>query len=116
MAYSSADISGGGSGCFMWGGDLVDMQVYGGGGQDIYIRAVASELGHETREIQPQIFSDENDLEDSKEAPDLPLFELNVIAAATNNFSSENKLGEGGFGPVYKVMLGLPLTNRGMIN
>ena len=23
--------------------------------------------------------------------------------AATNDFSSENKLGEGGFGPVYKV-------------
>lgn len=25
------------------------------------------------------------------------------IAMATNNFSIENKLGEGGFGPVYKV-------------
>lgn len=35
---------------------------------------------------------------------DLPLFELSSIAAATNNFSSENKLGEGGFGSVYKVI------------
>ena len=24
--------------------------------------------------------------------------------AATNGFSSENKLGQGGFGPVYKVI------------
>ncbi|PIN04206.1 Serine/threonine protein kinase [Handroanthus impetiginosus] len=29
-------------------------------------------------------------------------FTFAQIAAATNNFSSENKLGEGGFGPVYK--------------
>lgn len=28
---------------------------------------------------------------------------LTTILAATNNFSNENKLGEGGFGPVYKV-------------
>ena len=25
--------------------------------------------------------------------------------AATNSFSQENKLGEGGFGPVYKVII-----------
>ena len=30
-------------------------------------------------------------------------FDLSTIEAATNNFSDENKLGEGGFGPVYKV-------------
>ncbi|PIN20581.1 Serine/threonine protein kinase [Handroanthus impetiginosus] len=29
-------------------------------------------------------------------------FTFTQIAAATDNFSSENKLGEGGFGPVYK--------------
>ncbi|KAL5976162.1 hypothetical protein ACLOJK_020492 [Asimina triloba] len=46
-AYSSADISGGGSGrgCVMWSGDLMDLQVYADGGQDIYVRVVASELG-----------------------------------------------------------------------
>ena len=31
------------------------------------------------------------------------IYDLAVIANATNNFSSDNKLGEGGFGPVYKV-------------
>ena len=35
---------------------------------------------------------------------DLPTFNLSVLTKATRNFSSENKLGEGGFGPVYKVI------------
>ena len=34
---------------------------------------------------------------------ELPLFDLDTIMNATHNFSSENKIGEGGFGPVYKV-------------
>ena len=34
---------------------------------------------------------------------DLPLFDLDTLLNATNNFSSNNKLGEGGFGPVYKI-------------
>ncbi|KAF3453568.1 hypothetical protein FNV43_RR04008 [Rhamnella rubrinervis] len=40
-----------------------------------------------------------------KEDLELPLFDLSTIATATNNFSLANKLGEGGFGPVYKGML-----------
>jgi hypothetical protein len=34
---------------------------------------------------------------------ELPIFDLTTISKATNNFSIDNKLGEGGFGPVYKV-------------
>lgn len=34
---------------------------------------------------------------------DLKFFSFPSIIAATRNFSSDNKLGEGGFGPVYKV-------------
>ena len=34
---------------------------------------------------------------------DLTFFSLAIILAATRNFSSDNKLGVGGFGPVYKV-------------
>ncbi|XP_028204119.1 G-type lectin S-receptor-like serine/threonine-protein kinase At4g27290 isoform X1 [Glycine soja] len=34
-----------------------------------------------------------------------PLFEIDTILAATNNFSIENKIGEGGFGPVYRGKL-----------
>jgi len=33
------------------------------------------------------------------------LFTLRQIKAATNNFDFSNKIGEGGFGPVYKVFL-----------
>ncbi|KAF9662787.1 hypothetical protein SADUNF_Sadunf18G0090700 [Salix dunnii] len=38
------------------------------------------------------------------DAPALQVFSFESIKAATNNFSSENHLGEGGFGPVYKVL------------
>ncbi|KAI9125518.1 hypothetical protein K1719_002936 [Acacia pycnantha] len=38
-------------------------------------------------------------------APHLEEFSFAIIRAATNDFSVENKLGEGGFGPVYKGKL-----------
>lgn len=47
---------------------------------------------------------DSNLLEDSEEHIGLLLFDLDKITAATNNFSNTNKLGEGGFGTVYKVL------------
>ena len=34
-------------------------------------------------------------------------FDLSTIRAATHNFSIDNKLGEGEFGEVYKVMFSL---------
>jgi len=34
---------------------------------------------------------------------ELPLMEWKALAMATNNFSTDNKLGQGGFGIVYKV-------------
>ncbi|KAL5737868.1 hypothetical protein ACOSP7_030629 [Xanthoceras sorbifolium] len=37
--------------------------------------------------------------------PGLPLFSFSSVSAATDNFSIDNKLGEGGFGPVYKGKL-----------
>ncbi|KAM3264037.1 hypothetical protein P3L10_001031 [Capsicum annuum] len=40
--------------------------------------------------------------EDGREVQDLKIFSFGFISTATNNFSSENKLGQGGFGPVYK--------------
>ncbi|KAK1368529.1 Receptor-like serine/threonine-protein kinase [Heracleum sosnowskyi] len=36
---------------------------------------------------------------------ELPLVDFKRIVNATDNFSQDNKLGEGGFGPVYKGML-----------
>ncbi|XP_057993142.1 G-type lectin S-receptor-like serine/threonine-protein kinase SD1-1 [Hevea brasiliensis] len=43
--------------------------------------------------------------ESSEEDMELPLFDLVIISHATNKFSDSNKLGEGGFGPVYKGTL-----------
>ncbi|XP_028547367.1 G-type lectin S-receptor-like serine/threonine-protein kinase At4g27290 [Dendrobium catenatum] len=39
------------------------------------------------------------------EIAELFLFEMDIIKAGTNHFCNENKLGEGGFGPVYKGKL-----------
>ncbi|XP_059282933.1 G-type lectin S-receptor-like serine/threonine-protein kinase At4g27290 [Lycium ferocissimum] len=36
---------------------------------------------------------------------EIPLFDLSTITKATNNFSINRKIGEGGFGPVYKGIL-----------
>ncbi|XP_065619739.1 G-type lectin S-receptor-like serine/threonine-protein kinase At1g11330 [Quercus suber] len=40
-----------------------------------------------------------------KKAHDVSVFSYECITTATNNFSLESKLGEGGFGPVYKGKL-----------
>lgn len=49
--------------------------------------------------------------ESKDEVPDLPLFDFATILDATDNFSLNYKLGEGGFGPVYKVtMFGATLS------
>ncbi|CBI39910.3 receptor-like serine/threonine-protein kinase SD1-7 isoform X1 [Vitis vinifera] len=37
-----------------------------------------------------------------KKEVDLPMFSFASVSASTNNFCNENKLGEGGFGSVYK--------------
>ncbi|KAK9155978.1 hypothetical protein Sjap_003458 [Stephania japonica] len=43
--------------------------------------------------------------EDTDDEFSLPLLDFAIILAATDSFSCNNKLGEGGFGPVYKGML-----------
>ncbi|KAF3958983.1 hypothetical protein CMV_016160 [Castanea mollissima] len=48
-------------------------------------------------------FTTVNELQnDRKQGNDLRIFSYKCIMSATNNFSLENKLGEGGFGLVYK--------------
>ncbi|KAJ0254658.1 S-locus glycoprotein domain-containing protein [Hirschfeldia incana] len=39
---------------------------------------------------------------DQVDTPDLPTFSFSSVASATGDFSEENKLGQGGFGTVYK--------------
>ncbi|RWW47393.1 hypothetical protein BHE74_00046623 [Ensete ventricosum] len=44
-AYAQANISGSGSGCILWSTNLTDLRVYGNGGQDLYVRVAAADLG-----------------------------------------------------------------------
>ncbi|KAI9197640.1 hypothetical protein LWI28_001967 [Acer negundo] len=52
------------------------------------------------KELEGGIFATDED-----HSEEMHFFSLTTIKAATNNFSNENKLGEGGFGPVYKGQL-----------
>lgn len=45
----------------------------------------------------------DEDKDENQQDFELPLFNLSTMIEATDNFSDDNKLGEGGFGPVYKV-------------
>ncbi|KAL2496271.1 G-type lectin S-receptor-like serine/threonine-protein kinase [Forsythia ovata] len=99
-AYTHLDISKGGSGCLLWFEDLTNIKLLSEEGQYIYIRMASSELGRLGYK-----FTDDHHDENHKESIDLPLLDLNTITKATDNFSINNKLGEGGFGPVYKGLL-----------
>ncbi|CAL5408595.1 unnamed protein product [Camellia sinensis] len=115
-AYAKSDTAGGGSGCLLWYGDLIDIRSFPNpGDQTLYIRVTAADLVSrsdskekkntlvlrikKTRGSRPNIpFKDDENI-------DLPIFNIVTIANATNNFSISNKIGEGGFGPVYKGQL-----------
>lgn len=47
-AYANLDIRDGGSGCLVWFNNIVDVRKLSSGGQDLYIRVAASELGANT--------------------------------------------------------------------
>ncbi|KAK1396408.1 Receptor-like serine/threonine-protein kinase [Heracleum sosnowskyi] len=140
-AYAKADIRKGGSGCFLWFNDLIDIRGYTEDGQDIYIRMAASQLeepwgtglhrqvwiivvsvvlfvllsGISVCILKKKKLKREERLKFSSERIaltkieseelELPLIGFDIIEKATNMFSDNNKLGEGGFGPVYKGIL-----------
>ncbi|KAL4312374.1 hypothetical protein GQ457_01G005240 [Hibiscus cannabinus] len=132
-AYADLDIREGGRGCLLWFGELIDIIEYSEGGQDLYIRLAISDLDHIKRKgklkekekagviaisvivasgtiiigfllyvrkikLRKRGVHENEDIE-------LPVFDFATIAMATNNFSSNNMLGQGGFGPVYKGAL-----------
>ncbi|KAL7592390.1 hypothetical protein Lser_V15G35264 [Lactuca serriola] len=135
MAYSDTDIRGGGSGCLLWFNELKDVRVFppGNDGQDIFIRMASSELAQSLHEKKKKkrlnlkiillvvsvgfllivlsstwfwyAWRKRQDPQPRKDSMELPLFSFSTLARATASFSPENKIGEGGFGSVYKGML-----------
>ncbi|KAJ6725120.1 hypothetical protein OIU85_022979 [Salix viminalis] len=61
-------------------------------------------IREETREAQATVF-DGNSPDNIEEVKLEPLFKLQVLETATSNFDIANKLGQGGFGAVYRVSL-----------
>ncbi|KAL6841447.1 hypothetical protein ACP4OV_028965 [Aristida adscensionis] len=57
------------------------------------------------KHVQVASASNRHDDEEGMRSSDSLLYDLSTLRAATGNFSEENKLGEGGFGPVYKGTL-----------
>ncbi|KAI3675437.1 hypothetical protein L1987_85027 [Smallanthus sonchifolius] len=147
-AYTTSNISGTGSGCLLWFGDLIDIRTFAENGDALYIRFLShyvltdsiensrsSSAGRRVRVIVPVAlvvsvilvsiclfyrfngtrqqqegtsrnkFGHDPENRSGDEDLELPLFGLSTILKATNNFLINNKLGEGGFGPVYKGVL-----------
>nr|GMD94674.1 G-type lectin S-receptor-like serine/threonine-protein kinase At4g27290 [Ipomoea batatas] len=103
-AYTSLDISKGGSGCLLWFNDLVDIRLLSQNGQDIYIKLDSSEVPGLCLGLYFHKKSKKK-MMGMKEWLELPTYDFSTISRATNNFSENNKLGEGGFGAVYKGIL-----------
>ncbi|KAJ9551491.1 hypothetical protein OSB04_015536 [Centaurea solstitialis] len=138
-AYTTQNITGSGSGCLLWFGDLIDIRTFPENAQDLYIRMPASELaqGKSKKGVEIVVVTivsllmvtllsvcvfyrikkgkakQEGTEEDhgydpgngnSEDDVELPLIDFSILHKATNNFSINNKLGEGGFGPVYKAI------------
>ena len=49
-------------------------------------------------------FQDSLKLDGGRRKPDLTFFDISTILAATDNFFPTKRLGQGGFGPVYRVL------------
>uniref|UniRef100_A0A803MXA9 Receptor-like serine/threonine-protein kinase n=1 Tax=Chenopodium quinoa TaxID=63459 RepID=A0A803MXA9_CHEQI len=92
-----------GAGCMYWSRDLIDIQEFSSGGLDLYLRLPHSELVQRKNEQLENLKHDENGHQ--VQLKELPLFEFKRLATATNDFQDSNKLGQGGFGPVYKGTL-----------
>ncbi|KAJ0897083.1 putative protein kinase RLK-Pelle-DLSV family [Helianthus annuus] len=73
----------------------------------VVILAICTCIKRKSRlDVEQEVKVLERDQNSSKkESIELPVFSLSAISRATNKFSTDNKLGKGGFGPVYKGVL-----------
>ncbi|KAL8487344.1 hypothetical protein ACS0TY_023862 [Phlomoides rotata] len=120
MGYTQLDIRKR-SGCLIWFYELIDIRTLSVDGQVIYIRMASSEavsidtqkkvvgivllvlgscvciLRRKRKSSMRERYKRGDD-----DHSNLSFWDISVIRKATNQFSSNNKLGEGGFGHVYK--------------
>ncbi|RDY00158.1 G-type lectin S-receptor-like serine/threonine-protein kinase, partial [Mucuna pruriens] len=122
-----------GIGCMTWTGNLLDIQQFSSGGLDLYVRVAYTELELDKGKNRTIIITipvivgsviivacayvmwrTSNHPESPSigvielsqvKLQELLLFDFQRISTATNNFHLSNKLGQGGFGPVYKGKL-----------
>ncbi|PWZ15862.1 Receptor-like serine/threonine-protein kinase SD1-8 [Zea mays] len=119
LAYAASSIKGGDSGCIIWSSPLIDIRHFPSGGQDLFVRLAASDLPGRFQSAQrfssfdssvpltPVQLQDRSKEDEAGQSSDLnvTLFDMDAIALSTDNFAAWNKLGEGGFGAVYKGQL-----------
>ncbi|KAL0535109.1 hypothetical protein IC582_029432 [Cucumis melo] len=107
--------------CMLWSkSDLIDIQKFESGGAALYIRLSYAELDDtsmwkyttrtsddERKGILELLKEDDmnHTIKDDIKHEDLPSYDYEELAIATNNFDTNNKLGKGGFGSVYKGKL-----------
>ncbi|KAJ4950053.1 hypothetical protein NE237_026885 [Protea cynaroides] len=98
-----------GPGCLVWVTDLIDVQQFSFNGQDLFLRLPSSELG--TDKKLPNTISESvqasflKDGVEHGEDQELQILDFGSVKMATNDFLLENRIGKGGFGPVYKGYL-----------
>ncbi|KDP30509.1 hypothetical protein JCGZ_16689 [Jatropha curcas] len=108
VAYANTDITGGGNGCLLWFSDLIDLREFIDTGQDLYVRMSASYLDgikrrkESRRQKRIGIIVCSTILGMGVLALGWILYVRKRKLEIQDDFSSNNKLGQGGFGPVYK--------------
>ncbi|MFS7934160.1 putative protein kinase RLK-Pelle-DLSV family [Helianthus anomalus] len=91
--------------CMVWTEELVDIEQLSYGGQNLSLRLSYVDSDHLNSEDRLVLRDTLQEDVLRQESSELPIFEFKQIIAVTDHFSYKNKLGEGGFGAVYKGML-----------
>ncbi|XP_031738212.1 G-type lectin S-receptor-like serine/threonine-protein kinase At1g11330 isoform X2 [Cucumis sativus] len=100
--------------CIHWMDDLIDTEQFESVGADLYLRIASADLPTKKKlnmtssvkkKILKQSIVDDDMIEGEIKLEELPLYDFEKVAIATNYFDLNSKLGQGGFGPVYKGKL-----------
>ncbi|GAA0168381.1 transmembrane signal receptor [Lithospermum erythrorhizon] len=135
VAYANSDATRVRYGCLHWYGELMDVKRLSNAiNQNLFVRVTAEQTGTNSKKkkkiviiVAPIVSSillllvvsifiirrtsrkkgmqQHNQKTGDEENLELPSFDIVVVSKATQNFGDLNKIGEGGFGPVYKGKL-----------